>query len=461
MKMTRSAPGILLRRSLLTAAAAAVPLLLWFPAPAAQTAHAAQVPGDESATDTQLLTERASLTVKRARSISRARMREMAASAATSGPAAAAPEVPFRPTIDAGEYQALKERAARLGASFGLGSSRGGRAVPGLQSLPTQSAAPTVVVADFAGVDQAEACGTCRPPDTHGAIGNTQFVEITNSNLNVFTRTGTELMSVRLNTFFNYEAQFVFDPRVVFDPIWDRWVAYAEAFAESATVQRIFIAISRTDDATGGWIVYNIDVNIFNNDDFWDFGQLGFDQDAVVITANVFGPTSFRGARMFAVAKARLYNGLGWSVPLWTNLQGTLAPPIVLDQSARTHLMAAPPSGTTVFHYTLRDSAHAFDQTMTVTSITVPFYTVPPNASQPGTPNQLDTLDARFQNASTQVGNRLFQVHDVALGAFPTPLWYEFNTSTDTVVQSGFFFATQTSHDFNPSIAANAGETCS
>jgi hypothetical protein len=158
---------------------------------------------------------------------------------------------------------------------------------------------------------------------------------------------------------------------------------------------------------------------------------------------------------MFAVAKARLYNGLGWGVPLWTGLVGTLAPPVVLDQNARAFLVAAPPASNVIYKYTLRDASNPGDQTLALATIPVAAYSFPGNASQPGTANVLDTLDARFQSWSTQVGDRLFQVHTVALGAFPTPQWYEFNTTTDTVVQTGYFYTSPTSHDFNPSIVAN------
>lgn len=401
----------------------------------------------QAVSEEKIVTERATLDVEPARLVTGAQLKAMAlrdARRISNNPPAR--EKKERWTIDEAQLQAMKQAAANLRQSM---RSR----VAGL----APSAEPTVIDNNFDGVDQIEACGGCRPPDTHGAAGTTQFVEITNFNLNVFEKASpnAELLSVRLNTFFGYTAQLIFDPRVIYDRTWNRWVLSGEAFEESPTVQRHFLAISTSADATGSWFIYNLDVNVFNNDDFWDFPQLGMDQDAVIVNANVFGPTTFRGARMFAVAKARLYNGLGFSVPLWINLQGTLAPPIVLDQSARTHLVAAPPSGTIVYHYTLRDSAHAFDQTMTLANITVPFYTVPADAPQPGTPRLLDTLDARFQNASTQVGNRLFQVHTVAVGPFATPDFLELDTATNTVTQQGQFFATIVSQDFNPSIAAN------
>ena len=63
-------------------------------------------------------------------------------------------------------------------------------------------------------------------------------------------------------------------------------------------------------------------------------------------------------------------------------------------------------------------------------------------------------------NASTQSGNDLWQTHTIALGSFPAPKFYRLNTSTNTVSQSGFYFASGTSDDFNASIAANDAGNC-
>ena len=109
-------------------------------------------------------------------------------------------------------------------------------------------------------------------------------------------------------------------------------------------------------DPTGSFFIYNLNVTFFVND-FFDFPQLGMDQDAVLFTANIFNGTSFHGADFFAVAKARLYNGLGFSVPVFTGLVGTLAPPIVRDQNSSTFLIAAPPSGTTFSKYTATNTS--------------------------------------------------------------------------------------------------------
>src|SRR5207302_1220627 len=146
----------------------------------------------------------------------------------------------------------------------------------------------------------------------------------------------------------------------------------------------------------------------FANNNFWDFPQLGMDQDAVLITANIFLGNTFLGADFFSVAKAKLYNGLGFSAPVFTGLAGTLAPPIVLDQNASTFLIAAPPSGTILTKYTATNTSHPASTSLVGSSVTVSSYGVPPDAHQPGTTdphNLLDTSDSRFVNASTQSGN--------------------------------------------------------
>jgi hypothetical protein len=360
-------------------------------------------------------------------------------------------EIPFRPTMDRTAYDAAKAQANFYGP----------RAAKPFTEALAPLTTPVIRQTNFNAHSETEGF---RPPDTHGAVGTTHFVQVTNSHIDMWTRQNTTTLplakSVTLATFFGYTTEALFDPRVVYDSTWNRWIVTADAFAESATVQRFFIAVSATADPTGSFFIYNLNVNFFGNNNFWDFPQLGLDQDAVLFTANIFNGNTFLGADFFAVAKARLYKGLGFSVPVFTGLVGTLAPPIVRDQNASTFLIAAPPSGTTFSKYTVTNTSRAGIGLTGPVSITVPSYSVPPAAHQPGTTKLLDTSDSRFVNASTQSGNDLWQSHTIALGGFPAPKFYRLNTSTNTVSQSGFYFASATSDDFNASIAANDAGDC-
>ena len=245
--------------------------------------------------------------------------------------------------------------AAKAQANF-----RGPRAAKPFTEALAPLATPVIRQTNFIAHSETEGF---RPPDTHGAVGTTHFVQVTNSHIDMWTRQNSGALplakSVTLATFFGYTAETLFDPRVVYDSTWNRWIVTADAFAESATVQRFFIAISTSADPTGSFFIYNLNVNFFGNNNFWDFPQLGIDQDAVLITANIFNGTNYLGADFFAVAKARLYNGLGFSVPVFTGLVGTLAPPIVRDQNASTFLIAAPATGTSFSKYTVTNTSRA------------------------------------------------------------------------------------------------------
>jgi hypothetical protein len=359
--------------------------------------------------------------------------------------------IPFRPTISRSAYDAAKARAAN---SYVPG------AVKPFPDAFSTLGSPIIKGTNFEGTSSTD---NLRPPDTNGAVGQTHFIEVTNSHIEMWKRqspTPVLVKNVTLASFFSYTAQTIFDPRVVYDSTWNRWVVTADAFPESSTVQRLFIGVSTSADPTLAFFIYKVDVDFFNNNDFYDFPQLGLDQDAVLFTANIFPVGGGSSADFFAVAKASLYNGLGFSVPVFTGLVGTLAPPRVLDQNASTFLVAAPPSGTTFFKYTATNTSHPASTSLAGSTITVPSYTVPPSAHQSGTTDLLDTLDARFVNASTQNGNDLWQTHTIGIGGFPTPVFYRLNTLTNSVTQSGSYFASGSSDDFNASITANTAGDC-
>jgi len=205
----------------------------------------------------------------------------------------------------------------------------------------------------------------------------------------------------------------------------------------------------------GSYFIYNLNVDFFGNGNFFDFPQLGLDAESVIITANIFQGNNLLGADMFAIPKSSLYQGLGFSVPVFVGLQATLAPPIVLDQNPTSFLIAAP-GGNTLKMYALQNSGSPTISLTGPVDISVPAYAVPPPAPQPGTSQVLDTSDARFVNASTQVGDLLWQVHSIDVANLPTPRWYRISTPAASVLDSGLVFASQTSSDFNASIAANA-----
>jgi hypothetical protein len=323
--------------------------------------------------------------------------------------------------------------------------------------------APAQILGSFNGLDYLTS-GRWNPPDTHGAVGPSHYVEVTNSRIAMYPRSRFGVRkSLSLNSLFYYWSSTAFDPRVVYDLTWKRWVVTAATFHNGVN-QPFFIAVSKTSNPTLGWWIYRIN-DPGGAGNFWDFPMLGLDQDAVIITANVFdGGDNFIDCQMFSAAKAILYNGLGFTMSKFTGLEFSTQPPLVLDQNPKTFLVSAlvgdtPPAIPQVMLYTLTNSSRTpptLDGGATIDLDVVPEgYLIPPGAPQPGTATLLDTGDGRFINAGTQVGDRLFQTHTIG-SAYPVPHFYEFDTATPGVSKWGQFYASDSSYDFNASIAANA-----
>ena len=366
-------------------------------------------------------------------------------------------EVPFRPTMDAVKYAQLK-RAAELAPRM---ASRPGALAP--------NSPLAAVSTKFPGATECDGPGGCWiPPDVAGSIGKSQFVSVNNNVFEVRSRGGLLLQTKSLNGLFGYATQSMFDPRVQYDEEYQRWIVTADAFAESSTVQILGIAISKTNSATGSWYIYLVNVNgIGGTGSFYDFPMLGISQDAILFTANVFLPNNgFQGSSLFAVAKARLYNGFGFGVPLWRGLAATLEPAHqnLTDQNSYSWLAAAPGGSGAIDMYALQSASDPTFQALFgpfgVTN--VPAYTFPPSAPQPAACGgvTLDTSDNRFQNQGTQNGDVYYQVHTVANGSFSEPRYYVITgllSFAPTVNTANDVFASLSSWDFNPSVASDPG----
>ena len=66
-------------------------------------------------------------------------------------------------------------------------------------------------------------------------------------------------------------------------------------------------------------------------------------------------------------------------------------------------------------------------------------YTVPPGDASPEPPSG-SIRSMPFQAASAQYNNSLWNVHTINSDTYPTPRFYQINTDTNTMVQSGDFF---------------------
>jgi hypothetical protein len=161
---------------------------------------------------------------------------------------------------------------------------------------------------------EGSSCG-CLPPDTNGAAGATQFVQMVNSDFAVYSKTGQVLRhATPINMLWSAvggecAAHNDGDPVVVYDQFANRWLlsefvalpAAGEDYGEC-------VAISTTSDATGTYNLYFFD---WGPDTFLDYPHIGVWPDGYYLTANEFGstlPTSL-GAAAIALERSKMLAG--------------------------------------------------------------------------------------------------------------------------------------------------------
>ena len=143
----------------------------------------------------------------------------------------------------------------------------------------------TVPVLSFDAVREDE--NNAQVPDTNGAVGSTQFVEITNFDYAVYDKsTGKNVLRpTNTNTIFSgfggrCQGTNPGDPVVVWDKLADRWlVSYFNYEGNDA----LCIAVSTSSDATGTYNRYEYDYNTLP-----DYPKYAVWPDAYYSTSNLY-----------------------------------------------------------------------------------------------------------------------------------------------------------------------------
>jgi hypothetical protein len=342
----------------------------------------------------------------------------------------------------------------------GAGAARGGQGQPRRAAGAAPAGPGTALSLFFQTPSLNQGVFGGLPPDGDIATSQHFTVQINNFGVTIFNLdTGTLARQVSFATFFGDGTSFIFDPRVIFDPVWQRFVVLADACNPCTPGPTyngfVKLAISQTSDPTGGYFIYSFNVGTPAGD-FPDFPQMGTDLNSIIITYNDFLLNNSFDARTFAVAKAYLYNGLGFLVPVFGGSGCTVAPPYVLDNGGPSYTLVACPNDNGVFLGPMFNSGLSnVSVTHWQAKVPVAAYSLPPCAPQPGVNYCLETGFNDFENRSAQIGNRIWNVHTITAAGLPTPRWYEFNTGTNTLVGSDVWFASGTSSDWRPSIVVN------
>jgi hypothetical protein len=157
------------------------------------------------------------------------------------------------------------------------------------------------------------------PPDTNGAVGATQFVQMVNVTIAVYDKSSgaLQLGPAAIHTLwtgFGGLCEFgggtpTFadggDPVVLYDHLAGRWLVSQLQFDTTFTHTAQCVAVSISSDATGSYNRYEFDFD----SNFPDYPKFGVWPDAYYNSINVFPPHSFAGAEACAFDRNAMLAG--------------------------------------------------------------------------------------------------------------------------------------------------------
>ena len=303
------------------------------------------------------------------------------------------------------------------------------------------------------------------PPDTNGAVGPNNFVQIVNESFAIFDKTGKAVYGpVPTNTVFagfggGCQVNDDGDATVEYDRLANRWVISQFSVTSPSTYHYLqCVAVSTGPDPTGSYYRYAFD---YGTTQFPDYPKLGVWPDGYYTTFNIFNNGStFAGPKVCAYDRARMQAGLlatqqcfqlstAYGGLLPSDLDGPTAPPA----GAPNYVMDFGTNQLELwkFHVDWNTPANStFSGSPTV--IPVAGFTIACNGSggvcipQPGTTQQLDSLGDRlmYRLAYRNFGDHesLVVNQSVTAGTTTGVRWYELRApgaATPTVYQQGTY----------------------
>ncbi|MFI5253741.1 MAG: beta strand repeat-containing protein, partial [Bacteroidota bacterium] len=173
---------------------------------------------------------------------------------------------------------------------------QGGQPSPTLPSVGTGFFGPTQ--------------GAYQPTEPQVAAGPLGLFATSNVEVITATKAGGSVVHTVGTTFFGSADAAVSDAVTYYDAINGRFIACSFT-TDAATYSHMYLAISKTNDATGAWWKYNWNWNVdgtTTTTNFADFQKIGVSGDKIVITSQQFFMSGTASLRTYQYQKARVFD---------------------------------------------------------------------------------------------------------------------------------------------------------
>ena len=314
------------------------------------------------------------------------------------------------------------------------------------------------------------------PSDGAIGVGPSHIVEAVNDGIAVYTKGGTPLANESLNSFFGVpETVFLTDPRVLFDPISQRWFVVALQNTRSTQASYLFYGFSQTADPMSTFCFYTSNQTTGNdtfNSVVADFPGLGFDEFAFYITLARYswGAGFAADAKVVMLPRIPLFAcGGSFSAETFTttrSLPGSFEPPVLMPTltygaAPAEFFVASQDQGgqyVGLWQITGRSTTGTGAVLSFVGNLAVLPYARPQPAPQRGSGTPIDFGDARVISAAVWRNGSLFFTFGVNLNfGIDGVRWYELATSSQTFRQSGLLYFDSGSYGFPAIMVDSSG----
>jgi len=352
--------------------------------------------------------------------------------------------------------------ASSSSQAFFRGGGRSRASAPATELPAPRVATASPKIAIYNGLNKpgetAASSGGWTPPDSTGAIGPNNYVEMANSSIAVYDRNLNLLSSASLNSFLGASGPLC-DPQIQWDPAANRWLFAFLLCNTQTTVQAFFVGWSRTSDPSilsgAGWCQFGVRTD----PDLFDYPKLGHNSNYLIVGGNFYDESTapnpnppFAGSAIawFPLPapgdascapttlnhSGTLVNGdgstLGFTPVPVNTISGATDGYVLAAYDAGGTVSAMPQTKLAVWHIDSAGTPHQ-DADISVNS-----YTAPLNAPQSGTSNQIDTLDGRLTQAVGDPVTGIWTQHTVnGAGSRSVVDWYELTFPGSNPVQQG------------------------
>jgi hypothetical protein len=281
---------------------------------------------------------------------------------------------------------------------------------------PAIGAAPTTLL-KFKGVAQ----NNVSPSDATGAVSPTNYIEVVNEKMAVYSRTGTQTSTATEGTWTGFGSAAHGDGVILYD-VHDQRFYFAMLYISGSSNQLGF-GFSKTGTPTASaadWCTYHSTFGVYGKQ-FPDYPKIGQTSDFILIGVNRFSNGTSSGVYIGSDVAWTTKPAAGTitTCPALTSLQtgvqqtllnadssfaSTPVPGRETDDSGTGYVVAnhdvsAGGSASDLSVFTVTKSGSGTPNFSSATKVLVPSYSMPPSAPQPGTSFKLDTLDGRLTTA--------------------------------------------------------------